>query len=702
MSVDDLLMPGTAQQPPDLGRRFRERAAGAVLADTARKAGPAAIDVAGEARELVAGLLADPWGQVSPSAYETGRLVSLAPWLTGHAERVEFLLAAQRPDGTWGGPGGYALVPTLGATEALIAELRRHGPRPGRHEVAGAARRGLDALRGRPDGSGIPGFPGLSASGPRDLPDMPAIELIVPALTAMINGHLEAMGEWEPLTLPAGMDGAKLSAIRARLTSGAAVPQKVLHALETVGEAAAGAPGVVPTPIPDLAETGAGETAGAVGASPAAGAAWLGAGGAGDTGSPVRRYLEAVAGRYGGPVPCATPVAAFERGWALSWLRRAGVPVAVPEELVTGLDAAIGPGGSAAGPGLPPDADTTSVALYALALLRVPREPDSLWEYETETHFCTWQGEEGASPTVNAHVLDAFGEYARLAAGASGVVRSRGVPSGAEPSPAVRSGAVTSEAAPSGAVSRYTAAVGKLSAWLRGRQRADGSWSDRWHASPYYATACCALALEDYGGEESADAVRAAVRWLLDTQREDGSWGHRAGTAEETAYALQTLLLTAPAGRPEPVRPAAGASGRADAAGDRRRETAVARGYRSLLASVTGHGEPVEAPALWHDKDLYFPAAIVRAAILGALHLARRALSQPAPHALSRIPSRGMYRTPFRVPSATSATAPLSPPVTQPSSTAPAAMSPVSSSVSTSPSSASSSMAGRRISDNGR
>lgn len=29
-------------------------------------------------------------------------------------------------------------------------------------------------------------------------------------------------------------------------------------------------------------------------------------------------------------------------------------------------------------------------------------------------------------------------------------------------------------------------------------------------------------------------------------------------------------------------------------------------------------------PALWHDKDLYRPAAIVRAAMLAALHLGHR------------------------------------------------------------------------------
>ncbi|WP_239513653.1 prenyltransferase/squalene oxidase repeat-containing protein [Streptosporangium sp. 'caverna'] len=554
MSVSDLLVSGTGPGRAD-----------------------ARVDVPAEARDLVAGLVADPWGQVSASAYETGRLVSLAPWLSGHAGRVRFLLDTQRPDGTWGAPGGYALVPTLSATEALLAELRRTGhdgtdpdgspqggdaehrvPNPG--VLAGATRRGLWALE-RWSGEGAERFP---------LPDMPAIELIVPALISMINARTGPAGE--RLGAPAGMDGAKLTAIRAWLASGGTVPQKLLHALEVAGEAAVRAADVSPVPI-SAAIFGDIGAMGAIGASPAAGAAWLGAEGPSDPADPVLRYLEEIADRTGGPVPCATPITVFERGWALSWLLRAGVPVVVPPELTASLSGALGPEGVAAGPGLPPDADTTSVALYTLVLLEAPLEPVGLWPYETDTHFCTWRGEEGASPTVNAHVLDAFGEHLR-----------RGT--GAEP--------------------RYVAAVRKLSAWLCGRQAADGSWLDRWHASPYYATACCALALEDFGGEESADAVRGAVGWVLGSQREDGSWGRWEGTAEETAYALQILLL---------------AGGQA---GDGRCEEAVERGYRYLLGSVTDRGDPVDPRPLWHDKDLYFPAGIVRAAVLGALHLARR------------------------------------------------------------------------------
>ncbi|MEV4299605.1 prenyltransferase/squalene oxidase repeat-containing protein [Microbispora rosea] len=508
------------------------------------------VDIRALAGELVSGLMLQPWGEVSASVYETGRVVALAPWLAGDAGRVAYLLARQRPDGAWGGPEGYGLVPTLSATEALLSRLRHTGDA----SLAGPVKQGLLAL------SHV-----LSAPGGLALPDTPAVELIVPSLIALIEDHLrEAPDLGLPavrLDLPPGMDTAALARLRGALSSGAGVPQKLLHALEVVGEAACHAPGLIPTEI------------GTIGASPAAAAAWLGGrAGWGDRSAHprhplVHRHLEAVARRFGGPVPVGLPITFFERSWVLSWLARAGVPFDAPPEMVADLCMTIGPEGTAAGAGLPADADTTSVVLYALALLGVRVEPESLLAYESETCFHTWPGEQGFSTSVNAHVLDAFGAYV--------------------------------ERHPE-AADRYKGRVAKLARLLLDHQEADGSWSDRWHASPYYATVSCALALHDHGGADSAAAVRRAVRWVLGTQREDGSWGRWAGTREETAYALQILLMT-------------------DAGEDERRAAAAARGYLFLLNSAG-----MEEPAMWHDKDLYLPGAVVRAAVLASCHIAQR------------------------------------------------------------------------------
>jgi halimadienyl-diphosphate synthase len=515
-------------------------------------AGPTDSDPVGpqHVRELVAAMILHPSGQSSASVYETARLVSLAPWLPHHEERISWLLSLQRSDGGWGGPGGYALVPTLSAVEALLVALHRAEGGPGAGDRLRAVHDGLRFLHD---------FLGTPAAAV--LPDLPATDLIVPALVELIVGHLdsrrdgpptglEAWRDAPPLPLPAGMDRGRLDRVRALLAAGRPVPEKLAHALEVGGAWARRAAGVAPV------------GPGTVGASPAATAAWLGR--PDDRTGPALAYLEDVSRQHGGPVPCASPISVFERSWVLGTLARAGVPMTVPSVLVSDLRNGLGPAGTPTGPGLPADADTTSVTLYALARLGHPVDPSSLWSYDTGEHFCTWQGEDGASVTTNAHVLDALGHH-------------------------------LAHAGPTDA-SRTRSAVDRIAAWLIDRQEPDGRWYDRWHASPYYATYCTTLALSDHGrGPAARAAVARATDWVLTTQRADGSWGRWAGTAEETAYALQVLL-------------AVHRSPDADIA------RAVVDGLRRLSALDGRDGEP----ALWHDKDLYRPTLIVRAAVLAA------------------------------------------------------------------------------------
>jgi halimadienyl-diphosphate synthase len=303
---------------------------------------------------------------------------------------------------------------------------------------------------------------------------------------------------------------------------------------------------------------------GAVGCSPAATAAWVQE----RAGCPAAvGYLEAVQGRGRGPVPAVTPVTLFERAWVLAALTAAGVGVRVPPGLVSGVHAAFGECGVAAGPGLPPDCDDTAVALYALAQLGRPRSLDYLLAYQVGAHFSCFPDERTPSVSTNAHVLQAFGRYLE-----------HDVPGRF----------------------RYQAALGQLSGWLRDCQEAEGSWWDKWHASPYYATACCAATLHRYSRSASAATVSKAVEWLLESQREDGSWGRWSGTHEETAYAVQTLLQTC--------------LHRADNAV----EQAAARGCVFLQRPTEDH----DHPPLWHGKDLYTPTRVVQAEGLAALHLA--------------------------------------------------------------------------------
>jgi hypothetical protein len=513
--------------------------------------------------ELLTSLLAKPWGQVSSSVYETARLVTLAPWLRGHAERVGYLLQQQRPDGAWGGPEGYALVPTLSAVEALLSTARRADSPP---TVASAADRGLIALSRWRSGSHV-----------FALPDTPAIEIIAPALVRAVNRHLAALrhtpvaalAHWAAaqVSLPSDLSESALLAVESIIDGGGAVPDKLLHSLEVAGPLRQMIAGLRPA------------APGAVGASPAATAAWLG-------GEPARdrnavHYLETLATRDGGAVPSVTPVTAFERAWVVTALADAGAVGAIQPEIGAELAAAIGPAGAAGGAGLPPDADTTSTVLVALARLGRPVNPDCLDAFATPTHFQTWHGERTASVSTNAHVLEALGRLPAAVGPRTGRVRRN------------------------------------LSRWLVERQGPDGAWTDKWHASPYYASACSALALHRAGrGPEAGRAVRSTVEWVVDTQRSDGSWGRWGGTPEETSYAMQILLLT---------RAAVGSDGAA--VGDA--PAAAVRGHTYLL-DAAGR---VDDPPLWHDKDLYLPAAVVRANLLSALRLAERHLPSSPPSA---------------------------------------------------------------------
>lgn len=492
---------------------------------------------------LVAGLSRRPWGQVDPSTYETARLVADASWLPGHAARVGHLLRGQRADGAWGPPEGYALVPTVSATDALLAELARPG-----ESAAGlcdAVADGLRALHG--------------PLAPVALPDTPGADLIVPALVGSITERLDRLAPEVRDRLPAGRPALppgvtreRLGRVRAVVAAGADLPAKLAHFVEVLELPPGRLPGAH------------GADPVAVGASPAATAAWLAAARPSD-GAAARDFLGELVRHGGGPVPCPTPITVFERAWVLSGLLRAGIPVVPPPALVESLTVATGMRGVATGAGLPTDADTTAVALDALGRVGRPADPAVLWEYETDDGFCTWPGEDGFSVTTNAHVLDAFAGH---------LVRHP-------------------EAGP-----RHRAVPARLAAVLRERQSADGGWQDRWHASPYYATACCVLALVGSGaGPAAADAVGAAVRFVLGTQHADGSWGRWAGTVEETAYALHVLLAAPWA--------AAGVT------------AAIARGYGRLIDPPTG-----PHPPLWYGKELYRPVAVVEAAVLAATHLA--------------------------------------------------------------------------------
>ena len=124
-------------------------------------------------------------------------------------------------------------------------------------------------------------------------------------------------------------------------------------------------------------------------------------------------------------------------------------------------------------------------------------------------------------------------------------------------------------------------------------------WVDKWHASPYYATAHALIAFLKEG-DYLTHACGHTVDWILHTQQEDGSWGFfEQSTVEETAYALTALLHYH---RHEPLDP-----------------DVLHRGAAYLARNHQGADSTY--PQMWIVKCLYAPYDIIRSAVLAALIL---------------------------------------------------------------------------------
>jgi halimadienyl-diphosphate synthase len=497
------------------------------------------------AQELVNEMADDPCGLVTPSVYETARLVASASWLDGHPERVEFLLGQQHEDGTWGGPAAYGLLPTLSAIDSLLSIVGAgdtpDGAGVGNDRIGRAARSGLAAV-GRQFSTGV------------QLPDTIAVELLVPWLVEQINQRLARADDQGsrgltgmPGQLRLPVDMRPLSHVRERLRDHSGIPEKTWHSLEALGDPAVRSPTVMPV-------------GGAVCASPAATVAWLGDPPHADGARACLDYLRQAQARHGGPVSGITSITYFEQAWVVTALRGSGLYPEFPAQITDSLRIALQGTGLAAGPGLPADSDDTAAALHALDLIGKQASPDCLWGYDTGLYFECFSGERTPSVSANAHVLVALAD-------------------------------LREDADP-----RYGSAAERVGGWLIDRQHSCGYWTDKWHASPYYATACCVLALTRLVGPRASEAVTSAVRWVLDTQQADGSWGLWTGTGEETAYAMQVLDHAA--------------------ARDQAAVDAIRRGRTFLAGHIADHSDD---PPLWHDKDLYAPLRVIRAEILAAM-----------------------------------------------------------------------------------
>jgi hypothetical protein len=202
----------------------------------------------------------------------------------------------------------------------------------------------------------------------------------------------------------------------------------------------------------------------------------------------------------------------------------------------------------------PQDSDDTGLILAALAMAGQAPDPAVLLRFESSAGFVCWANERNASISANAHVLEAL----------------------------ILCGGKT----------RYGSQIAKATNFLLASRKPDGSWLDKWHASPFYAVFCAGRSLSLHFDPAVRAKTALSGRWLLAQQRTDGSWGLWSGSAEETAYAVLTLVHA---------------------------QTAEARAaLRRGQAWIEAHyADP--RPDLWIGKQLYSPIRVVEAAVLAAL-----------------------------------------------------------------------------------
>jgi hypothetical protein len=306
---------------------------------------------------------------------------------------------------------------------------------------------------------------------------------------------------------------------------------------------------------------------GALGNSPATTAYYLWLRSDGD--ERAEAYLETVRTERKHIIP-VYPFRTFERTWVLNNLTFSGLPITtfssedtwseLQEELGTsgvGFDATFGI----------PDGDTTSVCCRLLLEAGYAVDPAILAQFENrdERFIRTYDYERNASVSTNVHALDALQRMPDY---------------------------------PDREVVREQIAV-----MLLGKREYNTYWTDKWHTSPYYATAHALVALSREG-KHLIHGCRHTVDWLLHTQRADGSWGFFSrGTQEETAYVLAALIHLAPIYglEPEPL-------------------------HKGAAYLAKEYEEQIAFPPLWIVKCLYAPYDIIRSAILAALVLYEQTL----------------------------------------------------------------------------
>jgi hypothetical protein len=278
-------------------------------------------------------------------------------------------------------------------------------------------------------------------------------------------------------------------------------------------------------------------------------------------------YLERMRSVQNG-VPHFSPLRTFEVAWVLEHLIYGGLDLngdgLVPASLWDELESTVGEAGVSMDPAFGIyDGDTSAVTCRLLMLSGRSLSPAVLRCFEDPEAriFRTFEFERNASVSTNAHALEALALMPDY-------------PDRQE-------------------------VWDRVVTMLLASREYQSYWIDKWHASPLYATSHVLISLLK-SGEPLVSECTGSVDWLVHVQRDDGSWGHFGrGTTEETAYAMLALLHFYRRSK------------KVDA-------EVLRRGAAYLWRT---HDTQLKYPDLWIAKTLFAPEGVIKAAILGAMHL---------------------------------------------------------------------------------
>jgi halimadienyl-diphosphate synthase len=278
-------------------------------------------------------------------------------------------------------------------------------------------------------------------------------------------------------------------------------------------------------------------------------------------------YIRRVVKSAMGAIPALDSIDVFEAAWAVYnvyWLKEE-VPEWARPPLQILKNAWADRGVAANSVFSVRDADDTAMAFLALARAGDQPDPTVFARYELDDHFMCYPYERTPSISAHVHLLEALTVSAPFE-GRERMIR-------------------------------------KVKDFLVAARKSGIYWLDKWHASPYYTTAHAMISLSAIAPDE----LEHAVDWIVQTQREDGSWGYYGdGTAEETAYCLQAMILYRKRGGQVPSE-------------------VLDRAYHYLANSTERHYAHYKA--LWSGKTLYAPTWVNHTTVLSSLILYESAVS---------------------------------------------------------------------------